>query len=114
MLQDILNEPPVRCQSILCKVGTQFYPLCPFLFGINSLVEGFSAGFNKEEFTSFYIRQTLGLMLLSLLTGVKFLTYIVGVVMLILWIISLVGAIQGQEKPLPVIGEYFQQWFGGL
>ena len=68
----------------------------------------------KDAFTSFYIRQTLGLMLLGLLTGIRFLTYILGVILLILWIISLVGAIQGEERPVPVLGEYFQEWFSGL
>ena len=71
-------------------------------------------GNQKDAFTSFYIRQTLGLMLLGLLTGIRFLTYILGVILLILWIISLVGAIQGEERPVPVIGEYFQDWFSGL
>ena len=34
--------------------------------------------------------------------------------LLLLTLIGLVGAIQGEEKEVPVVGEYFQRWFNGI
>jgi uncharacterized membrane protein len=32
----------------------------------------------------------------------------------VLIIIGLIGAAQGEQKPVPVLGEYFQDWFRNL
>lgn len=69
----------------------------------------------KDEFASFYIRQMLGLILLSIVVSWIPIVNIVGwVVVFVLWILSLVGAASGEEKLTPFVGEYFQQWFKGL
>ena len=68
----------------------------------------------KDELTSFYIRQTLGIFLLSFVAMIPMLRTIVGIAMVIFWIVSLIGAVQGEMKPIPIIGEYFQEWFKGL
>jgi len=33
------------------------------------------------------------------------------VALFVLWIIGLIAAVQGEEKPVPVLGAQFQQWF---
>lgn len=74
----------------------------------------------KGPNTSFYLRQMLGLMILTILgwllalTPVPILSTIWTILLLILWIISLIGALGGTQKPLPVVGEMFQQWFKGI
>lgn len=91
-------------------------------FWIVGLVIAFIMNINKKNyFTSFYVRQMIGLNILSFLNGaviVKFLGsttgWIVSVGLLVLWIISLIGAIQGEEKEVPVVGVYFQDWFRGI
>jgi len=72
----------------------------------------------KNTFTRFYIRQMIGINLLILLNSYLILNLlgelalsIGGLVIFILWIISLVGAISGAEKEVPFVGEYFQNWF---
>jgi len=37
---------------------------------------------------------------------------VVGIVMLILWIMGLIAAVNGEKKPMPIVGPMFQQWFG--
>ncbi|MEP3838868.1 MAG: YtxH domain-containing protein [Algibacter sp.] len=70
---------------------------------------------NKSEFGSFYIRQMLGLMIVSLILNfVPVVGWILNLVMLILWIMSLVGALGGEKKLTPVLGEHFQNWFKSL
>jgi hypothetical protein len=39
---------------------------------------------------------------------------ILGIGVLILWIIGLIGAIKGEEKPVPLLGEQFQEWFRNI
>ena len=67
---------------------------------------------NKNEFASFYIRQMLGLMIVAfLLSFVPMLGWFLNLGMIVLWIISLMGAFEGQKKLVPIVGEYFQDWF---
>jgi hypothetical protein len=69
---------------------------------------------NKEEFTSFYLRQTLGIYLASMvLSWIPFFGWLAGIIVFAFWILSFVYAIQGQTKIIP-LGEYFQDWFRGL
>ena len=75
----------------------------------------------KNTFASFHIRQTLGIFLLMFLNKyliVSFLGgtigWVIGVVLFVLLIIGLVGAIKGEEKVVPVVGEYFQKWFANI
>lgn len=70
---------------------------------------------NKSELGSFYIRQMLGLLILGLIFMlIPGIGWILNVVMLVLWIMSLVGALSGEKKLTPVLGEYFQDWFKSL
>ncbi|NVN16742.1 YtxH domain-containing protein [Muricauda sp. HICW] len=70
---------------------------------------------NKTEIGSFYIRQTLGIGLLGVvLSIIPIINFFAWILPLILWIISLIGAINGTKKPVFLVGEYFQDWFKSL
>lgn len=70
---------------------------------------------SKSEFGSFYIRQVLGLGLCGLvLSFIPLLGWIVSLLIFVLWIMSLIGALNGEKKLTPVLGEYFQDWFKSL
>ena len=70
---------------------------------------------NKTEIGSFYIRQTLGIFLLLIVTSfIPFINLIGWLLGLILWIVSLVGSINGEQKPVFLVGQYFQDWFKSL
>ena len=91
-------------------------------FWIIGLVIAFVMNLNKKNyFASFYIRQMIGLNILQFLNGAIIYRYfgnstgwIVGLLLFVLWIISLIAAIQGEEKEVPVVGIYFQDWFRGV
>jgi uncharacterized membrane protein len=68
----------------------------------------------KDEYASFYIRQMLGLIILNLVWIIPILGWIVGLVVLVFWVISIIGAASGEMKLLPVVGQYFQDWFKAL
>jgi uncharacterized membrane protein len=76
----------------------------------------------KTALGAYHLRQAMGLVLgnvvFSMLMVIPFLGWIVGVVGLIflfvLWVIGLVSAINGQKKPVPLLGPLFQEWFGTI
>ncbi len=39
---------------------------------------------------------------------------ILGFGLIILWIIGFIGAVQGQEKKIPLLGDQFQEWFKNI
>ena len=68
----------------------------------------------KEEFSSFFIRQTLGLWLVGVvLSWIPVLNILGGMVVFAFWLLSLIYAIQGERKEIP-FGHYFQDWFRTL
>ncbi|MFD0990364.1 hypothetical protein ACFQ1R_09670 [Mariniflexile jejuense] len=70
---------------------------------------------NKNELASFYIRQMLGLMIISfLLYFIPLVGWVLNLGLIALWVISLIGALEGQKKLVPIVGEYFQDWFKSL
>jgi len=74
---------------------------------------------DKDEFASFYIRQMLGLICVavagSILSGIiPIVGMLVHILALAIWILSLIGAVNGQKQPTPFIGEMFQDWFKSM
>lgn len=69
----------------------------------------------KDELTSFYLRQLLGLFLLSIILWfIPVIGWIANIVIFVFWIISLIGAINGEQKEIPLVGKLFQDWFKAL
>ena len=70
---------------------------------------------NKTELGSFYIRQMLGIILLAIVLGfIPIINLFAWILPLIMWIMSLVGSLSGEKKPVFLLGEQFQEWFKGL
>lgn len=84
---------------------------------------------NKSKLAAFHIRQSLGLMIVAIALYIvmfiflfipvlgwiiSILIYIALVGVFVLWIIGLVAAINGQEKPVPVIGNLAQSMLSGI
>jgi uncharacterized membrane protein len=70
---------------------------------------------NKTELGSFYIRQMLGLVIIAFVGSfIPILNIVLWIVMLVFWIMSLVGALSGEKKLTPILGEHFQNWFKAL
>ncbi|HZW76831.1 MAG TPA: hypothetical protein VFF21_00845 [Flavobacteriaceae bacterium] len=76
----------------------------------------------KNSFASFHIRQVIGIGVTGLALGVVNIIPILGwivsifgsIFLMILWIIGLIGALNGQRKPVPVLGYKYQEWFKGI
>lgn len=76
----------------------------------------------KAPLASYHIRQVLGLALTGISLGVIGIIPILGwlvlifgsFLLLIMWIVGLVNAINGKEKPVPVLGKKYEEWFKGI
>lgn len=67
---------------------------------------------DKDEFASYYIRQTLGIYLAGIIISwIPLLNVLVWIIVFIFWLLSLMASIQGEIKETPFIGRYFQEWF---
>ncbi len=77
---------------------------------------------NKQEYTSYFIRQNLAIYLAGILLSVIAILPILGwiisgigsVILLIFWIMSLIWSLSGEMRPVPWFGEKAQEWFKGL
>ena len=70
---------------------------------------------DKDELTSFYLRQLLGLFLFSIVIAFVPVINIFGwIITFIFWLISLLGAVNGERKEIPLVGNLFQDWFKGI
>lgn len=72
----------------------------------------------RDLFAKYHIRQSLGLVLtslaLSLINVIPILGWIVSMVgafvLLYMWVMGLLNAINGREKPVPILGEKYEEW----
>ena len=77
---------------------------------------------NKSNFASFHIRQMLGLVACSFALGICNFVPILGqivwvvgsIILFVLWIIGFMGALNNEEKVVPILGDKFQEWIKGL
>jgi uncharacterized membrane protein len=78
----------------------------------------------KSTLSVFHLRQSFGLMVTYIacyVIGIIItvatlgfgivLMWILYMIVLVLWILGLISAINGEEKPVPILGELYQQWF---
>lgn len=81
----------------------------------------------KTEYTSFHIRQSLGIVIVSFISGIiafilamalgnlgALLGYVFYGIVFVMWVIGLIGAFQNEKKLVPFLGDKFQEWFKSI
>ena len=78
---------------------------------------------DKSSLARFHLRQSFGIlatwiamyiatfMLLFVIPFFFFLYPFIGIALFILWILGLIAAVNGEEKPVPLLGAFFQKTF---
>ncbi len=74
---------------------------------------------NKTSIARFHLRQVVGLLFcgvgMIILIFIPFLGWVlyplVGIALFVFWIMGLIAAINGEEKPMPLVGEFFNKTF---
>ena len=96
---------------VLSLIGLPFF-LVPLIMRNNTF-----ALYHSKQCLMIWLFGLAGAVLASLLVVVciGFLVYpVVGVFMLVFLILGLINAINGQAKPLPIIGGLAESWFAGI
>jgi uncharacterized membrane protein len=95
-------------------------------FGILWIVSYILYGNKKSEYNAFHLRQGLGLIILYFV--VMILAYILAyipilgwlvilglyILLFVFWIMGVIGAAQGTQKPLPLVGKLIQDILKGI
>lgn len=76
----------------------------------------------KNTFASYHIKQSLGLALTGLSLGIIGMVPILGwiinffgfFVLLYMWIMGLINAMNEKEKPVPILGKKYIKWFKNI
>ncbi|RXR19111.1 hypothetical protein EQG63_06610 [Flavobacterium amnicola] len=88
---------------------------------IGTVIAIFMNNEKRNEFSSFHIRQALGINLTYFALG-----YFIGyfdswmissaywTFIFILWVFGFIGALQGEQKLVPLVGEWYQKIFKSL
>lgn len=76
---------------------------------------------NPSSLGGYHLAQVLGLILMAVLMGlvnalpfIGLLSLLVLLAVLINWVAGLIHAINGEEKPMPILGKLFNKWFRKL
>lgn len=89
-----------------------------YITWIGTLIAFIMNNDKRNSFAAFHIRQMIGITIFSLANTFIIARYggiwasgVIGIVLFVLWIIGFIGAIQGEEKKIPLVGDLFQDWF---
>lgn len=92
-----------------------------YLAIIGIIIAYFSNNDKKNPFTSFHIRQSIGLWLMFHMLGFvasSFDSWGVSsgfyLFFCVLFLYGLIGAISGKTQAVPVLGDLFQKWFANI
>ncbi|VTP88488.1 DUF4870 domain-containing protein [Sphingobacterium daejeonense] len=72
----------------------------------------------RNDFATYHIRQSLGIFLTLFVGGILryipligwLLSIVVVILMVVLWIVGVINAANGNKKPVPILGEYYKQF----
>ncbi|MEN8187968.1 MAG: hypothetical protein ABFR05_12635 [Bacteroidota bacterium] len=105
--QTVTNGKTIAILSYITFIGT----IIAFIMNQNK----------HNSFASFHIRQALGIMLLSFIvnflarySNFGWLDNLLWLGVFVLWVLGLIGAVQGEEKRIPLLGDQFQEWFKNI
>ncbi|MCU0355658.1 MAG: hypothetical protein MUD08_18270 [Cytophagales bacterium] len=90
-----------------------------YLTVIGFIVAIIMHGNNKTSLGAYHLRQMLAIVLAGVAIGVvlwvPFLGWIAAPIaflgLMVLWVFGLIAAANGEEKPMPLLGEKAQEWF---
>ena len=73
---------------------------------------------DKSEIAIYHIRQSLGINIIAIIGWIIFwipiLGWLAAIFLFVIWIMGLISAAQGEMKPVPLFGKFFQDIFKGI
>ncbi|MEK7780025.1 MAG: DUF4870 domain-containing protein [Verrucomicrobiota bacterium] len=117
------TTPPVVPQNSPPQSEDKTAAIISYLTLLGFFVAIFVHNSKKTKLGAFHLRQMLGFFLTAVVVGfsqiILLFIPILGwlailglwISMLVLWIMGLISAVNGQMKPMPVMGPLYQKWF---
>lgn len=119
---DTVPTPPAAPAAPVTEDKT--VAILAYLTLIGFVVAVVMHGSKKTKLGSYHLRQALGLFItgialwvvniilafIPIIGWLMALCIVLGV--FVLWLMGLISAASGQMKPVPVLGEHYQKWFG--
>lgn len=121
-------EPPPVAAPVAPAAEDRTVAILAYITLIGFIVAIVMHSSKKTALGAYHLRQMLGLFVFSVVAwlGLMVVAFIPVVNMLnvllspalfilglVLWLLGLLAAINGQQKPMPILGENFQKWFEG-
>lgn len=92
-----------------------------YITWIGTLIAFIMNNDKRNSFAAFHIRQMIGLSIFSIANTFILARYTgdwvsstISLGLFVLWVIGLIGATQGEEKKIPLVGDLFQDWFKNI
>ena len=92
-----------------------------YILGIGVFIAMSMNAEDKNAFASFHIRQCLGITLTFISLGLiishfdsLMISAPMWIFVLVLWSYGITSAIQGETRPVPLLGSFFQKWLSSI
>ncbi len=118
------TQPTFPANSPVASTDDKTIAIVSYLTLIGFIAAVVMHGSKKTSLGSYHLRQSLGLMIVSIgvmvfgmmLAFIPFLGWLADLALwlglIALWFTGLMSALKGERKPVAVLGEHFQKWFG--
>jgi uncharacterized membrane protein len=123
-MSDFTTTPPPTPEPAPAQAASEdkTVAVVSYLTLIGFIVAVVLHGSKKTKLGAFHLRQVLGLIIAGFVLGIvgiiPILGWIVvligGIFLFVCWVIGLIAAIGGKEKPFPLIGKFIQDKLGGV
>jgi len=110
------TPPPTSSAPVVLQDNGKTIAIVSYLTPIGLVIAIFMNAKTKSKLGAYHIRQMIGLFLAMGFAGVimiipilGWIVYgIIGIVAFVFWIMGLISAIKGEQKPIPLIGQKAQ------
>ena len=118
------TQPTFPANSPVVSTDDKTTAIVSYLTLIGFIAAVVMHGSKKTSLGSFHLRQSLGLMITSIavmaagmiLAFIPFIGWLADLALwfglIALWFTGLMSAVKGERKPVALLGEHFEKWFG--
>ncbi len=112
------NEPKITTGSNSAVEEGKRIAIISYITWIGLVIAFIMNNGKKNTFAKFHMRQSILLniaaLIISGLMWIPFISWAAAIAILVFAVLGIISAVNGEEKKLPFVGEYAQEWFRGL